>query len=143
RVWLLFPLRGAFGDFLDSRREQRLHLLVNLKIRDGNSSAVEVRAYGFENLLRAVFPDFGNDEAGCIIFRCWAGFTKFLSGPKPEELVSPYPSLESQLFIMDIFFFEGMLTLVESRHYTPHETVTPPHLSGCLHNSKISLNHHA
>jgi hypothetical protein len=134
---------GRFRDFLDRRREKLVHPLVNLKVRYGDLSRVKVCANGFENLLRAVFPDFRNDKACCIIFRRRARFTKFFSGPKPEQLVSPDSSLESQFFVMGVFFFESMLTLVESRHYFPHEAVAHPHLSGDFHNSNISRKRHA
>src|ERR1700730_14677169 len=114
----LFP-SGHFPDFLDRRDEKFIHLPAYLVVRYIDSGAVEVGAYGFENLARAVFLDFGSDEAACEIFRIRAGHTEFSSGPKSEPFIAPRPCLEFQFFVMGEFRFESMLPLVESRHDTP------------------------
>ena len=114
----LFP-SDPFHDFLDHRDEKFIHLPAYLMVRYIDSGAVEVGAYGFENLARAVFLDFGSDEAACVIFRRRAGLAELCGGPKSKPFVAPRPRLEFQFFVMREFRFESMLPLVESRHDTP------------------------
>jgi hypothetical protein len=82
----LFP-SGHFHDFLDRRDEKFIHLPAYLVVRYIDSGAVKVGAYGFKNLARAVFLDFGSDEAACVTFRGRAGLAKFSSGPKSSLLL--------------------------------------------------------
>jgi hypothetical protein len=132
----LFP-SGHFHDFLDRRDEKFIHLPAYLVVRYTDSGAIEIGAYGFENLARAVLLDFGSDEAACEMFRLRAGHTELFCGPKSKPFVAPRPRLEFQFFVMGEFRFESMLTLVESRHDNPHGTVPSPHLGGNFDNSNI------
>src|SRR5580692_10597512 len=91
----LFP-SGHFHDFLDRRDEKFIHLPAYLVVRYIDSGAVKVGAYGFKNLARAVFLDFGSDEAACVTFRRRAGLAELSSGPKSEPFVAPRPCLEFQ-----------------------------------------------
>src|SRR5437660_9589833 len=119
-------LGDHFHDFLDCRGEKFIHLPAYLVVRYNDSGAIKIGAYGFENLACAVFLDFGSDEAACEVFRLRAGHTKLFCGPKSKPFVAPRPRLEFQFFVMGEFRFESMLTLVESRHDTPHCTVAIP-----------------
>jgi hypothetical protein len=132
----LFP-RGPLHDFLDRRSEKRVHLPAYLVVRYIDSRAIKIGAYGFENLARAVFLDFGSDETACKIFRRGADLAEFSGGPKSKQFVAPRPRLESQFFIMGEFRFESVLPLVESRHDTPHGTVASPHLGGKFDDGNI------
>jgi hypothetical protein len=138
----LFP-SSHFHDFLDRRDEKFIHLPAYLMVRYIDSGAVEVGAQGFENLARAVFLDFGSDEAACEIFRLRASLAELSGGPKAKPFVAPCPRLEFQFFVMGEFRFESMLTLVESRHDTPHGTVASAHLGGNFDNSNILRKHYA
>jgi hypothetical protein len=138
----LFP-SGHFHDFLDRRDEKFIHLPAYLVVRYTDSGAIEIGAYGFENLARAVFLDFRSDEAACEIFRVRAGHTELFCGPKSKPFVAPRPRLEFQFLVMGEFRFESMLTLVESRHDPPHGTVASPHLGGNFDNSNILQDHSA
>src|ERR1700730_7111789 len=136
----LFP-SGHFHDFLDRRDEKFIHLPAYLVVRYIDSGAIEIGAFGFENLADAVFLDFGSDEAACEIFRIRAGHTELFCGPKSKHFVAPRPRLEFQFFVMGEFRFESMLTLVDSRHDPPHGTVASPHLGGDFDYSNILQEH--
>jgi hypothetical protein len=137
-----FP-SGHFHDFLDRGDEKFIHLPAYLVVRYIDSGAIKIGAYGFENLARAVFCDCGSDEAACVIFGRRAGLAELSCGPKSKPFVAPRPRLEFQFFVMGEFRFESMLTLVESRHDTPHGTVASPHLGGNFDNSNILRKHYA
>jgi hypothetical protein len=138
----LFP-SGPFHDFVDRHDEKFIHLPAYLMVRYIDSGAIKVGAYGFENLARAVFLEFGRDEAACVIFRRRASLAELSGGPKSKPFVAPRPRLEFQFFVMSEFRFESILPLVESRHDIPHGTVASPRSSGNFDNSKISRKRHA
>src|SRR3984893_14767979 len=84
----LFP-SGHFPDFLDRRDEKFIHLPAYLVVRYIDSGAVEVGAYGFENLARAVFLDFGSDEAACEIFRLRASLAQLAGWRRTDCFLVP------------------------------------------------------
>ena len=114
----LFP-SDHFHDFLDRRDEKFIHLPAYIMVRYIDAGAIKVGAYGFENLARAIFLDFGSDEAACVTFRGRAGLAELSGGPKSKPFIASRPCLEFQFFVMGEFRFESMLPLVEGRHDTP------------------------
>ena len=74
---------------------------------------VKVAADFAENIIIAGFLEIGHDDGFRIDLGFRAGFADLARHPEAERLVALGRRLEGELLVMRVFFFGGILALIE------------------------------